>query len=64
MPLLRGLTKDEMDAFLHKVRNTGRDIIDEGTSDILNEMTFNTIEQKLAKISEEENFNLKNRYRL
>jgi hypothetical protein len=27
-------------------------------------MTYQTIEEKLAKISEEENFNKKNRYRL
>ena len=27
-------------------------------------MTFKTIEEKLAKISEEENYNVKNRYRL
>lgn len=27
-------------------------------------MTYNDLEEKLAKISEEENFNKKNRYRL
>lgn len=64
MPLLRGLTKDEQDAFLHKIRNSNRVPGDSITPSLLNQMIFNTNEEKLAKISEEENYNAKNRYRL
>jgi hypothetical protein len=64
MPYLRGLTPAEQEAFLHKVRNSNRSLGDSSSGDIFDEMTFQTIETKLAKLSEEENFNSKNRYRL
>ena len=64
MPLLRNLTAIEQETLLHKLRNTGRVLGDSVTGDLLNEMTYQTIEQKLAKLSEEENYNSKNRYRL
>ena len=65
MPVLRGLTAAEQEIFLHKIRNnSGRTLGDSATSEILDEMTSQTIEEKLAKLSEEENFNAKNRYRL
>jgi phosphoglycerate-specific signal transduction histidine kinase len=64
MPLLRGLTKEETEAFLHKVRNQDRSLGDNFTQDLLTGMISNTVEEKLAKLSEEENFNAKNRYRL
>ena len=64
MPYLRGLTPAEQEAFLHKVRNSNRTLGDAISGDIFDEMTFQAIETKLAKLSEEENFNSKNRYRL
>jgi hypothetical protein len=64
MPFLRGLTPAEQEALLHKVRNSNRSLGDSSSGDIFDEMTFQTIETKLAKLSEEENFNSKNRYRL
>jgi hypothetical protein len=64
MPFLKGLTADEQEAFLHKIRNSNRTLGDDITGDLFNEMTFQEIETKLAKLSEEENFNSKNRYRL
>jgi len=64
MPLLRNLNALEQETLLHKLRNSGRVLGDSVTSDLLNEMTYQTIEQKLAKLSEEENYNSKNRYRL
>lgn len=63
MPLLRGLSRDEADALIHKLRNSGRRLGDYNDS-ILNEMINRNTEKKLAKISEEENFLAKNRYRL
>jgi hypothetical protein len=64
MPFLRGLTASEQEAFIHKLRNSNRVLGDEFTGDLLDEMTFMNIETKLANLSEEENFNSKNRYRL
>lgn len=64
MPLLRNLTKDEQDALIHKVLNSNRVKGDSITGEVLNEMINKRIETKLSKISEEENYNAKNRYRL
>jgi hypothetical protein len=64
MPVLSNLTISEQEALLHKLRNTGRQLGEDINHEILDEMTLQTIEQKLAKLSEEENFNAKNRYRL
>jgi len=62
MPILRTLTAQEQEAFIHKLRNSNRSLSD--VEGLLSEMTFHDIEEKLAKLSEEENFNAKNRYRL
>lgn len=64
MPLLAGLSAKEQKALVHKLQNSGRTLGDSMTDDLLNEMTFQNIEKRLAHISEEENFNAKNRYRL
>jgi hypothetical protein len=64
MPVLSNLTPSEQEALLHKLRNSGRQLGEDINHEILDEMTLQTIEQKLAKLSEEENFNAKNRYRL
>ncbi len=63
MPMLRNLTPDEYDTFIHLVKNKGRSL-GSTNNDLLDEMTMKTVEEKLAKISEEENYNSKNRYRL
>jgi len=62
MPILRNLSADEQETLIHKIRNSGRHY--GNTDNILDEMTQQTIEKKLAAISEEENYNSKNRYRL
>lgn len=59
MPFLKHLTPEETEALFHKIKNTRRQ-----DGDLLDEMTFQNVEQKLAKISEEENYLAKNRYRL
>lgn len=64
MPILSGLTRDEQYALIHKMKNQGRKHGDNFTDELLTEMVFKYEEKKLAKISEEEHFNQKNRYRL
>jgi len=64
MPLLRSLTPEEAEILIHKINNSNRDLGDNFTPELLTSMTSNEIEEKLAKISEEENFLSKNRYRL
>ena len=64
MPFLRNLTPEEQETLIHKIKNSGRSLGDSVTGELLNEMTFQQVEKKLAQISEEENFNAKNRYRL
>jgi len=63
MPVLRNLSPSEQEALIHKIRNSKRSW-DHISNDIIDEMTSQSIEEKLAKLSEEENFNAKNRYRL
>ncbi len=64
MPVLRNLTPEEQEILIHKIKNNGRRLGDNISGGLLNEMAFQHIEEKLAKISEEENYNSKNRYRL
>jgi hypothetical protein len=40
MPFMRGLTADEQEAFLHKIRNSNRVLGDSVTGDLFDEMTF------------------------
>ena len=62
MPLLRGLSADEARALIHKIKNEGRSY--DHQEKIIDSMISKEAEKKLAKISEEENFLTKNRYRL
>lgn len=62
MPLLRGLTPEESEALIHKLRNEKRNI--DSNDDIIQELVSKEAEKKLAKISEEQNFLNKNRFRL
>lgn len=64
MPLLNGLTKDEQEALIHKLRNSGSKNGDKFTDILVSGMVNKNLEEKLAKLSEDENFNVKNRYRL
>ena len=64
MPLLRNLTADEQRAVLHKIRNSYRNRADPNSNLLLDEMLSMETERELAAVSEEENFNMKNRYRL
>jgi hypothetical protein len=56
MPALRNLTEEEARIFAHKIRNSPQD-------PIIKSLMSKEVEIKLAKLSEDENFNLKNRYR-
>jgi len=60
MPLMNGLNDEEKDALIHKIENSKRSSIQE---QILESETSDEFERKLAKISEEENYNMKNWYR-
>lgn len=54
MPYLRGLDEKEAEIFIHKILNSSSD--DRIGDDLLTEMSFNEIEGKLAKLSEDANF--------
>lgn len=58
MPMLAGLTVIEMDTLIHKMKNENTQ-----SEQLLASQCNTAVEEKLAKISEEENFNLKNYYR-
>lgn len=64
MPFLRGLDEEEMRILAHKVRNSRTNTDDWNDQYLWNTMADKTFEKKLAKISEDENYNDKNRYRL
>lgn len=65
MPLLRGLNKDEQRALFHKIQNSNRREGDTFLNDgLLDEFVNRNIETKLSEISEDANFQNKNRYRL
>lgn len=63
MPALKGLTRDEMRALYHKLQNDSRRFGAEHEDEIFDDMISGREEQRLAKLSEEENYQLKNRYR-
>ena len=66
MPHLAGLTKDEMRALLHKLMNDSSKNAKAGEAGLdqhLDTVVNRTLEQKLAKVSEQENYNVKNNYR-
>lgn len=64
MPFLRGLDAEEMRILKHKILNSNRDSEDQIDQGLWNNMALKKLETKLAKLSEEENFNDKNRYLL
>lgn len=65
MPILRTLDEEETEIFFHLVRNKGRtmnDVLDRSNL-LLDNACSDEAKVKLAKMSEEENFALKNRYK-
>lgn len=64
MPILASLTEEECEILVHMIRNKGRELNNETRRSHL--LTDNAcsddFKTKLAKMSEEENFNLKNRW--
>jgi hypothetical protein len=64
MPLLRGLSPDEARSLIHKIKNEGRSVSDGYNQELIDSLVSKDIEKRLAKISEEENYLNKNRYRL
>lgn len=63
MPMLKNLNADEQRALIHKLRNSNRKIEDPNSGFLLDILVSDELETKLAKISEDENYALKNRYR-
>lgn len=63
MPVLSGLEADEMRALIHKLKNDKRKFGAEHEHEIMHDMVSGDVERELAKLSEEQNFALKNRYR-
>jgi hypothetical protein len=63
MPLLRNLTEDEQRALIHKIKNSNRKFGNPDEGLFYDEIISKNLEKKLASLSEEENYNLKNRYR-
>lgn len=64
MPLLKGLNEDDQRALIHKIKSINRNKEDGFFYDPVDvRLAEDKFEKKLAKMSEEENFNLKNTYR-
>jgi hypothetical protein len=63
MPILKDLDENEVRVLLHKLENRTFQDIDNKT-DMLDRLTQSTTEKQFAKLSEEENFKAKNRYKL
>ena len=66
MPHLAGLTKDEMRALVHKMENDGRKNTKAGGAGLdghLDQIVNRDLEKQLAKVSEKENYAVKNNYR-
>ena len=61
MPLFANLDEEEKRILMHKLGNCKRKLDDEM---LAYDSVSKVLETKLSKISEEENFNAKNRYRL
>lgn len=65
MPLLVNLDEEETEIFIHLIKNKSRRELNNDarrTQELIDEACSNEFLEKLAKISEEENFALKNRW--
>jgi len=65
MPILMRLDEEEAEIFLHLLRNKNRSSSDaqRRSRDLIDESCSDELKKRLAKVSEEENFALKNRYK-
>lgn len=65
MPILRTLDEEETEIFLHMIRSKGRTMNDVAnrSNELVDNACSDDMKIKLAKMSEEENFVLKNRYK-
>ena len=65
MPYLSNLDEEETEIFLHLIRNKNRNLdnFKQTSNELIDAACSNDFAAKLAKISEEENFALKNRYK-
>ena len=65
MPILRQLDEEESEIFLHLLRNKRRSASDaqRRSNNLIDESCSDELKKQLAKISEEENFALKNRFK-
>lgn len=61
--MLRNLDEEEQRALIHKIRNSNRKLSNPQENLFYDQLLSQTLEKKLAQISEEENYNIKNRYR-
>ena len=59
MPLFRNLNEQEKKILIHKIKNNTN-----SEKQYLSDLVNKELEKKLSKISEEENYKAKNRYRL
>jgi len=66
MPLFRTLNEDESEAFLHMVKNKSRTMNAKQniSNQLMDNACFDVQKKKLAKVSEEANLLLKNRFKL
>jgi hypothetical protein len=64
MPILRTLDEEETEIFLHLVKNKGRTMDNDKnrTNELIDNDCSDGLKEKLSKISEEENYAMKNRY--
>lgn len=64
MPVLVTLDQREAESFLHLMRNKGRTMnnVETRTNSLIDSACSDQLKKELAKVSEEENFALKNRY--
>lgn len=66
MPTLRNLDEEESEIFLHLLRNTKRSSGGDSqkrTNALIDESCSDELKKQLARLSEEENFALKNRFK-
>lgn len=65
MPILRTLDEEETEIFLHLLNNRGRqqNPADQRSNDLIDSACSDDLKERLAKISEEANFALKNTYK-
>ena len=65
MPYFSQLDEEETEIFLHLIRNKNRNLdkFKQTSNELIDAACSNEFAAKLAKISEEENFALKNRYK-